>query len=124
MALARSGLAALIGLLLVAGCRSETADKLVGSWNLDARFAKGTTTFMKDKTYVQTVTGLTAGSERGSWRVDGNKLITTAQTSTLNKDAVGKDETATIVSVDEAVPVLEVENRKGETESITFQRVR
>lgn len=77
----RSLLASLIAAIgFLAGCRRSIDEKLIGSWRLQG--APVDATFRADDTFTISTDN---GRSTGTWRVEGNQLITIVPTSPSGK---------------------------------------
>ena len=116
---------ACVALLFLSGCGAggNTA-KVIGSWKLDAGLATITVTYSSDHTYIATMAGLANGSETGQWRLDGDRLIETPKSSTIDASDIGKENVRAVVKLDDSVLIVRSRNKKGEEETMTLQRVR
>lgn len=107
------------------GCNSFGQNsKLLGSWKLDyGGFGSGVWTYSSDNTFI-----LTAGGEslRGKWKLEGNKLITTAINSTHSKDSniLGKEDTSEVIKLDDSVLILKAKDESGREQVYTLTKVR
>ena len=111
--------------LALAGCGPYGQEsKLVGSWQINVGLGTGTLTYSKDHTSVTTITGLVGGSSTGEWHIDGNKLIETTRTSTIDKSSIGKQESSEIIKLDESVLIVKAKDRTGTEQVITLTRIK
>jgi hypothetical protein len=94
--------------IALSACSHAPSDaKLVGEWYLDG-IAKITVSYSKDHTFAA------AGSQTGTWRIDGNQLITTIKNGTDIFDGhsmAGKEFRQTIVSLDGTTLTLKDSDR-------------
>lgn len=115
----------LVVALSLPSCIPATEEvKLVGTWQLDAAIVKMDITFLEDHRYVANAKGLMMGSETGSWKIEGDHLITVTQTSTIDKTDIGKEDTDKIIRMDESVLILQTTDDYGKEEIITLTRLR
>lgn len=72
-------------------CNRSPDATLLGTWEADIGRAKARVTYFHDHTVTANVEGEVAGSTEGTWRIEGDQLITRVRKSTLNPDNQGKE---------------------------------
>lgn len=103
--------------IILIGCKASGRDaQLLGSWELDAGVGKVIVVYSDDHTYVMTGTGARSLSMTGNWRIDGNRLITTIKTSTLDETDVGKQESNEIMRLDDTILIIKDHDKDGKEE--------
>jgi uncharacterized protein (TIGR03066 family) len=80
-----------VAALWVSSCSRSPDAKLVGTWETEIGKAKARVTYFDDHTVTATVEGQVAGSTEGTWRIEGDQLITQVRKSTLKPDNQGKE---------------------------------
>jgi len=107
------------------GCNSfDQNSKLLGSWKLDyGGFGSVVYIFSSDNTFI-----FTGGGESlsGEWKLEGNKLITTAISSTRSEDSdmIGSEYTSEVVKLDDSVLILMVKDEGGREKVQTLTKVK
>jgi uncharacterized protein (TIGR03066 family) len=118
----------LVGVFLclwLSACRRSTDDKLVGRWEThfglaDAGIAKATVTYAHDHSVVAVVEGRKVGTTAGTWRVDGDKIITKVKSSTIKQANEGKEFRETVVQLKDDVLVV----KDSDQNVLTYKRLK
>ena len=116
-------LAILALVTLCVACTSSAVEekKLLGSWELDIGVGmKAIVTYSADHTFVVSFRGIVTGSATGTWRIEGDKLITKTKTNTTNKDKEGQEDTNTIVNLGDEILVM----KESETAVYSYKRLK
>ena len=103
--------------LLFVGCSRSTDGKLIGRWEAsfgtpDVGMATAVVTYGKDHTVVASVQTDVAGTTGGTWRVEGDEIITNVKSSTVKKANEGKEFRQTIVRLEKDLLVLKDSDEK------------
>jgi hypothetical protein len=77
--------------LCVSSCGRSPDVKLVGTWEAEIGGAKARVTYFPDHTVTANVEGEVAGSTEGTWRIEGDQLITQVRKSTLKPANQGRE---------------------------------
>lgn len=101
-------------------CSRSPDARLVGTWETEIGGAKATVSYLDDHTVTATVEGLVAGSTQGTWRIEGDQLITTVRKSTLKPANEGKEFRDAIAELEDRRLIVMDSDRKV----LTYRRVK
>lgn len=107
------------------GCRRSTDDKLIGQWEAsfgtaDVGMATAIVTYSKDHTVLASVQTDVTGTTAGSWRVEGDQIITNVKSSTVKKANEGKEFRQTIVHLEKDLLVL----KDSDDKMLSYRRLK
>jgi hypothetical protein len=114
------GFAVVLASLFAASCGRSPDAKLVGTWRTEIGGARATVSYSDDYTVRAEVEGQVAGMTEGTWRIEGDQLITKVRKSTLKPVNEGKEFREVIAELEDDQLIVMDSDRKV----LTYWRVR